>query len=400
MQHLLLPADLREGLPAVDRVWEGFETEPVTDSGEFQRGANLKRDVLARLARDDPAAGFERAIGALERSGLATAAGVPALDAPSRAVALSARRPPVSDRRQGVPGAREQGLDGAAVAGRPGVPASRPAGAVRRPAVGEAARRAARPRSVRRRGDRGHRRPRRRVLDRPAAPCREPRERRRHRSRPVLRQAAGTVRWPRRGPRGANDRRAPDDRQGGRRAAAVEGRRDPGRRARGRPDGADRHLAHGRAGADGGAGLRAGEAAGTRGGGGPAAARRRLRDRAEAGADRPPRRGAFRREARDGRRHEWRAAVVRLGARRGPRARHGGRRRRQRARAGDDAGLPRRGTVGVRRTRAAIFTARRAPTPCRCSRCSRAASCDRWTERRANVRGEGSASARRASAAR
>ena len=47
--------------------------------------------------------------------------------------------------------------------------------------------------------------------------------------------------------------------------------------------------------------LRAGEAAGTRGCGGAAAARRRLRDRAEAGADRPPCRGWVRREARDGR---------------------------------------------------------------------------------------------------
>src|SRR6185436_8194018 len=61
--------DLRRGLPAVDRMWEGFETEPVPDSGAFVRGANLKRDVLAGLARDDPAAGFERAIGALERRG-------------------------------------------------------------------------------------------------------------------------------------------------------------------------------------------------------------------------------------------------------------------------------------------------------------------------------------------
>jgi hypothetical protein len=71
VQQQLLPADLREGLPAVDRVWEGFETEPepISDSGEFQRGANLKRDVLAGLARDDPTAGFERAIGALEPQG-------------------------------------------------------------------------------------------------------------------------------------------------------------------------------------------------------------------------------------------------------------------------------------------------------------------------------------------
>ena len=69
VQQLLLPADLREGLPAVDRMWEGFETDPVPDSGEFVRGANLKRDVLAGLARDDPTAGFERAIGALEHQG-------------------------------------------------------------------------------------------------------------------------------------------------------------------------------------------------------------------------------------------------------------------------------------------------------------------------------------------
>jgi hypothetical protein len=69
VQHLLLPTDLREGLPAVDRVWEGFETDSATGAGELRRGANLKRDVLARLARDDAAAGFERAIAALERQG-------------------------------------------------------------------------------------------------------------------------------------------------------------------------------------------------------------------------------------------------------------------------------------------------------------------------------------------
>jgi hypothetical protein len=69
VQHLLLPADLRDGLPAVDRVWEGFETGSVADAGELQRGANLRRDVLARLDRDDAAAGFERAIASLGRQG-------------------------------------------------------------------------------------------------------------------------------------------------------------------------------------------------------------------------------------------------------------------------------------------------------------------------------------------
>jgi Sulfatase len=65
VKHLLLPDDLRKNLPAVDRVWEGFEA----DTDELQSGANLRRDVLARLARDDPTAGFERAIAALDAPG-------------------------------------------------------------------------------------------------------------------------------------------------------------------------------------------------------------------------------------------------------------------------------------------------------------------------------------------
>jgi hypothetical protein len=68
VQHLLLPADLRDGLPAVDRVWEGFETgSTVTGAGELRSGADLKRDVLARLARDDATSGFERAIASLDQ---------------------------------------------------------------------------------------------------------------------------------------------------------------------------------------------------------------------------------------------------------------------------------------------------------------------------------------------
>jgi hypothetical protein len=69
VQHLLLPEDLRDGLPAVDRVWEGFEAGSVAGAGELRGGSNLKRDVLARLARDDATAGFERAIASLERRG-------------------------------------------------------------------------------------------------------------------------------------------------------------------------------------------------------------------------------------------------------------------------------------------------------------------------------------------
>ena len=119
VQQLLLPADLREGLPAVDRVWEGFETDPVPDSGEFVRGANLQAR-RARGARPRRPGGRLRARDRRARAaGLATAAGVPPLDAPAHAVALSARRPPVSDRRQGVPGAREQRARGRARNGRP-----------------------------------------------------------------------------------------------------------------------------------------------------------------------------------------------------------------------------------------------------------------------------------------
>jgi hypothetical protein len=66
VKHLLLPDDLRKSLPAVDRVWEGFEAE---GTGELTSGANLRRDVLARLARNDPTAGFQRAIGALDDAG-------------------------------------------------------------------------------------------------------------------------------------------------------------------------------------------------------------------------------------------------------------------------------------------------------------------------------------------
>jgi hypothetical protein len=69
VQHMLLPEDMRDGLPPIDSVWEGFETSSVTDDGELLSGRNLTRDVLARLARDDATAGFERAIASLDRRG-------------------------------------------------------------------------------------------------------------------------------------------------------------------------------------------------------------------------------------------------------------------------------------------------------------------------------------------
>jgi Sulfatase len=69
VQHLLLPEDMRDGLPAIDRVWEGFETQSVVGPGELRGGSNLRRDVLDRLAADDATAGFEQAIASLDSVG-------------------------------------------------------------------------------------------------------------------------------------------------------------------------------------------------------------------------------------------------------------------------------------------------------------------------------------------
>ena len=244
---------------------------------------------------------------------LAPAAGVRPLDAAARRVALPARRPPLSDRGQGVPGLDSKGwfgpqwqvdqafqrhvlqvqytdrlvgalldklrarglFDEAVIVVTADHGVALMSGEPRRPA------------------NRG--------------------EHRRDRAGAVLRQAAGPARGPRRRRRGADDRRAADDREGGRRRAAVEGRRDPGRRARGRSGRADRRLARGRAGRDGAARHRAGEAARARAGRGAAAARRRLRGRPAAGADRPARRVARRRAACDDRSRVIGAAVVRVG---------------------------------------------------------------------------------------
>jgi hypothetical protein len=64
-QHLLLPEDMRDGLPAIDRVWEGFEAQSVVPPGGLRGGSKLRGDVLRRLAASDATAGFERAIAAV-----------------------------------------------------------------------------------------------------------------------------------------------------------------------------------------------------------------------------------------------------------------------------------------------------------------------------------------------
>jgi len=69
VQTLLLPHDLRDGLPAIDRVWEGFEAGSEAPPGQLRGGRNLKHDVLLRLAANDATAGFERVIESLQRRG-------------------------------------------------------------------------------------------------------------------------------------------------------------------------------------------------------------------------------------------------------------------------------------------------------------------------------------------
>ena len=69
-EHLLLPDDLRDGLPAIDRGWLGFGSE---GEGRFAgieaRGSRdkLLGKVIERLRADDAALGFARAEAALDR---------------------------------------------------------------------------------------------------------------------------------------------------------------------------------------------------------------------------------------------------------------------------------------------------------------------------------------------
>jgi hypothetical protein len=62
-QHLLLPDDLREGLPPIDRGWQGFAAE---GAGTSPR-ARLIGKVIERLRADDAGSGFARITAALDR---------------------------------------------------------------------------------------------------------------------------------------------------------------------------------------------------------------------------------------------------------------------------------------------------------------------------------------------
>ena len=68
-EHLLLPDDLRDGLPAIDRGWLGFGDEAGGFAGIEARGSRdkLLGKVIERLRADDAAIGFAQAITALDR---------------------------------------------------------------------------------------------------------------------------------------------------------------------------------------------------------------------------------------------------------------------------------------------------------------------------------------------
>jgi hypothetical protein len=68
-KHLLLPDDLSDGLPAIDRGWLGFGDEAGGFAGIEARGSRdkLLGKVIERLRADDATAGFAQAIAALDR---------------------------------------------------------------------------------------------------------------------------------------------------------------------------------------------------------------------------------------------------------------------------------------------------------------------------------------------
>ena len=376
-QQLLLPADLREGLPAIDRVWEGFETGSATVPGELRGGSQpdarragaaraRRRDGRVRSGRSPRWTGRRRGrrcSSSTRRSRTARGASCPT--AGSIRSRASSTRGSRSGSWVGPQWQVDQSFQRHVLQVQYAdrlvgelLDALRARGLFDRAVIVVTA-------------DHGDV-----VPDRPAAPPGERREHRGDRARPVLRQAAGPARGTRRRRRGADDRRAADDRQGGRSEAAVEGRRDARRRARGRPGRADRRLARRRARADGAARLGAGEAPRARGRRGAAAARRALRDRAAAGAARAARRGA----ARAARRVtvDDQAAVL-------PAFMSG---RVDGLEPGAEVAVAVNGRVeattrvyrdgrplALRGARAAVVAARRAERRSACSRCCRAAGC-------------------------
>ncbi|MGH2945583.1 MAG: sulfatase-like hydrolase/transferase, partial [Solirubrobacteraceae bacterium] len=68
--HLLLPDDLRDGLPPIDQDWQGFAGDDETpERVTVHQRIELRRGVGRALAHDDPAGAFARIERAVDRSG-------------------------------------------------------------------------------------------------------------------------------------------------------------------------------------------------------------------------------------------------------------------------------------------------------------------------------------------
>ena len=67
--HLLLPDDLDEELPPIDRDWQGFENEAIGPRANREQRRRFIEEVFERIGNDDPPARFEETIKAIGEPG-------------------------------------------------------------------------------------------------------------------------------------------------------------------------------------------------------------------------------------------------------------------------------------------------------------------------------------------
>jgi hypothetical protein len=67
--HLLLPDDLDEDLPPIDRDWQGFENEAIGPRANREQRRRFIEEVFERIGNDDPPARFEETIEAAAEPG-------------------------------------------------------------------------------------------------------------------------------------------------------------------------------------------------------------------------------------------------------------------------------------------------------------------------------------------
>ena len=67
--HLLLPDDLDEDLPPIDRDWQGFENEAIGPRATREQRRRFIEEIFERIGNDDPPARFEQIIEAAGKPG-------------------------------------------------------------------------------------------------------------------------------------------------------------------------------------------------------------------------------------------------------------------------------------------------------------------------------------------